>query len=117
MFRPFVIPLNIPGTLAADVTFRWTVPFDLTIKHVSAVASNDSDATLKVGNSSDDDAYLAACVIGDSAVPVEKARADFVGSQYPHLSDGTVLLLTLDHDGSGGTAAQNVSIVLTCEEG
>jgi hypothetical protein len=83
---------------------------------VSACSSNDSDATLKVGTTSDDDGYLTAAVIGDSGAPAEKTRTDFAGAlvsptqQYPHIADGTVVMFTLDFDGSSGTAGQNVTI-------
>ncbi|MEW5870728.1 MAG: hypothetical protein AB1894_15755 [Chloroflexota bacterium] len=123
MQRVFTLTYHLHGTLAADATIRWIAPFDCTLIHVAAVASNDSDATLKVGSSVDDDGYLTAAVIGDSGTPVEKGRSDFIGAlcsesgQYPHIADGTIVLLTLDHDGAGGTAAQNVSIQLTFTEG
>ncbi len=117
MERIFQQTYHIPGTLAANVTPRATLPCNCTLLHVSAVASNNSDATLKIGTSTDDDACLAECTIGDSGTPVEKTRADFIGGQYPRLTDGTILLITLDFDGSSGTAAQNVTIVLTFAEG
>ena len=113
----FTVTFHIPGTLAANITPVFTVPYDCSLLHVSAVATNNSDATLKIGTTSDDDAYLTACTIGDSSVPVEKVAADFVGTADPHIVDGTVMLLTLDFDGAGGTAAQNVTIVLTFSEG
>src|SRR5512147_191964 len=113
----FTISFHIPGTLAADITPVWKVDKDCQLLHVSANASNNSDATLRIGTTSDDDAYLAAGVIGDSNVPVEKGRVDFIGSEHPHIADGTALLLTLDFDGSSGTAAQNVTIVLMFAEG
>ena len=34
-----------------------------------------------------------------------------------YISDGTVVVVGLDYDGDGGTAAQNVTIVLTFTEG
>ena len=111
------LAFHIPGTLSADLSIVWTAYRDLTLLHVSAVASNDSDATLKLGNSSDDDAYLAECTIGDSGTPVEKAKANFVGTEHPHIVDGTVVKITVDYDGSGGTAAADVTIVLTFSEG
>jgi hypothetical protein len=117
MMRVFQQSYHIPGTLSADISIKFTVPFDCSLVHVSAVASNDSDATLKLGTSADDDAYLVAATIGDSGTPAEKDRADFVGTQYPHIADGTIFVATLDHDGSSGTAAQNVTIVLTFTQG
>ena len=108
---------HIPGTLAANIVPKFTAQCDLTLIHVSAVASNDSDATLIIGTSADDDAYLTSSTIGDSGVPKEFDRDDFVGTQYPHITDGSVIVLTLDYDGSSGTAAANVTIVLTFVEG
>ena len=119
------VAFHIPGTLAANLNIRWTADSDMTLRHISAVASNDSDATLAVGTSADTDGFLAACVIGDSGTPVQKEGAlsgDFDGAlvssnAFPRVSDGDVLVLTLDYDGSSGTAAQDVTIVLTFDEG
>ena len=124
MIRKFAHAFHIPGTLSADINIRFTVPSDCCLVHVSAVASNDSDATLALGTSADTDGWLAACVIGDSNTPVEKGIADFdgallsdAGSEPPRAVDGTIVVATLDYDGDGGTAAQNVTIVLTFQEG
>ena len=117
MQRKFTHAFHIPGTLGADLAIVFTAPSDCQLIHSSAVASNDSDATLKIGTTSDDDAYLEAGVIGDSSVPVEKGRTDFIGDQFPRISDGDVVKLTLDHDGGAGTAAADVTIVLTFLEG
>ena len=117
MDRIFQQTYHVPGTLAANLDIRFTAPMDCTLLHVSAVASNDSDATLAIGTSDDTDEFLTAAAIGDSQVPVEKTRTDFEGDQYPRIQDGDVVVLTLDFDGAGGTAAQNVTIVLTFAEG
>ena len=122
MNRVFQTAFHIPGTLAADVNIRWTAPFACQLIHVGAVGSNANDAELTVGTSADTDGYIAAFAIGDSNTPVEKeALTEFAGaladSQYPHIADGTILVLTLDHDGDGGTAAADVTIVLTFTEG
>jgi hypothetical protein len=117
MNRVFQQSYHIPGTLAANVAIRFTAPFDMQLVHVSAVASNDSDATMTIGTSASAAAYLAACTIGDSGTPVEKARADFVGTQFPHIADGTIVAIALDYDGAGGTAANDVTVVLTFTEG
>lgn len=117
MNRIFQQAYHIPGTLAADIGIRWAAPMDATLLHVSAVASNDSDATLKLGTSANDDAYLTAATIGDSGTPAAFDRGDFVGGQYPRIVDGDVVVITLDYDGSSGMAAQNVTLVLTLAEG
>ena len=122
MNRLFTMAFHIPGTLAADVYIKFVMPVDAQLVHVQSVATNANDATLTVGTSADADGYLTAHTIGDSSVPVEKeAITDFSGaladSQYPHIANGTVVAVTLDQDGSAGTAAQNVTIVLTFTEG
>jgi hypothetical protein len=118
----FQVGFHIAGTTAANANIRWTAPCDCTLIHVSAVGSNDGDATLIVGDSTDTNGYLTAFAIGDSNTPVEKEAVsdfsgDLAGSQYPRISDGDVLVLTLDYDGDGGTAADDVTIVLTFAEG
>lgn len=113
----FPITVHLHGTLAANASGRFALPWDAQLIAVSSVASNDSDATLLVGTTSDDDAYLVAHTIGDSEVPVTKTRANFVGTEYPHIAAGTVLEWLLDFDGSAGTAAQNVTIVFWFTEG
>jgi hypothetical protein len=124
MHRKFVQTIHVPGSLAANLDIRWTVPSDCTLVHVSAVASNDSDATMAIGTSANDDGFLEACVIGDSSTPVEKAVADFdgdllsdPGSEPPRLSDGDVFVILIDFDGDGGTAADDLTLVLTFQEG
>lgn len=105
----------IPGTLTANHVIEVAADRNWKILHVSAVASNDSDATLILGNDSDDDAYLESSTIGDSNVPKELDRDDFVNDQFPTHCKGDVFVLTLDYDGDGGTAAQNVVIVVTID--
>lgn len=117
MMNHIVIPVHLHGTLGANASGRFSLPFGALLEAVESVASNDSDATLKVGTTSDDDAYLTAHTIGDSEVPVTKKAADFVGAQAPYLTAGTVLEWTLDFDGSAGTAAQNVTLLFIFAEG
>ena len=122
MNRVFQVPFHVPGTLAANLSIRWTAPFDCQLVHVSAVGSNANDATLAIGTSADTDGFVTAYAIGDSGTPAEKeALTDFdgalAGSQFPHISDGGILVLTLDYDGAAGTAADDVTIVLTFTEG
>jgi hypothetical protein len=117
MERIFQQSYHIPGTLSANITIKFTSPVSCTLLHVSAVASNASDATLKIGTSSDDDEFLVAATIGVSGTPKEFDRDDFVGTQYPRIEDGDVVIVTLDYDGSSGTAAQNVTLLLTFAEG
>ena len=124
MDRVFQQSYHVPGTLGANLNIRFTVPFDCQLIHVSAVASNASSATLILGDSADDNEYLTASDVGDSNVPAEFDGDDFVDADgvsheryYPHIADGTVVVATLDYDGSSGTAAQNFTLVLTFTEG
>jgi hypothetical protein len=121
MLRVFQQAYHIPGTLAANVTIKFTAPFGMQLVHVSAVAS---DATLALGDSDDADEYLTAAAIGDSGTPVEFDGDDFVDADgnthnryYPRITDGTVVVVTLDYDGATGTAAADVTLVLTFTEG
>jgi hypothetical protein len=122
MQRKFTHAFHIPGTLSADINIRFTAPSNCQLIHTSAVASNDSDALMTVGTSADADGFVTSGVIGDSNTPVEKeALTDFAGAlasnQFPRITDGTIVTIALDYDGDGGTAAQNVTIVLTFVEG
>ena len=110
--------IHIPGTLAANVAAVFTAPCSLTLVSVQAVGSNANDGKLEVGTTADTDAYLLSTAIGDSNVPVEvNTRAGFVGGEFPHIAKGTVVEVLLDFDGASGTAAANVTIVLTYVEG
>ena len=112
-----LVPIHVPGTLAANIVVKFSAPFDLTLEQVQAVTSNASSAQIKVGTSADDAAYLAFKDTGDSGVPGEWSRADFAGGQYPHVSDGVIVVVTVDFDGASGTAAQNLTALLTFSEG
>jgi hypothetical protein len=116
----FQVPFHVTGTTAGNMVAYWTAPFDCTLLHVSAVASNDSDATLIVGDSGDTDEYLQSTTIGDSAVPTEFDGDDFVDTAgsthtkyYPRIAAGTVVVVTVDYDGDSGTAANDLTVVLT----
>lgn len=120
----FSVSWHVHGTLAANASFRWVAPFNCSLVHAQAVASNDSDATIIIGTSADDNGFLTSTTIGDSGTPAEWDLDDWdgalvadPGNDYPHITNGTIVLVTLDFDGSSGTAAQNVDIHLTFSEG
>jgi plastocyanin domain-containing protein len=122
MNRVFQVAFHIPGTLTANIAIRWTAPFDCQLIHVSAVGSNANNGLLTVGTSADADGYITSYSIGDSGTPVEKELiTDFDGaladSQFPHITDGTIIALALDYDGAGGTATDDFTLVLTFTEG
>jgi hypothetical protein len=113
----FTQTIHVPGTLAANLNIRYTVPRDCQLIHVSAANSAATDGTFIIGNSTDDDAYLTTSDIGDSGVPNEFELADFVDDAFPHILDGTIVVITVDYDGAAGTAAANLTLVLTFSEG
>lgn len=111
-------PFHFTGTLAANIVVTFKLPIDCVLTHISAVASNDSDATLIVGDSADTDEVLASTTIGDSGTPVEKDRDDWASTnENGRYVAGDIFVATLDYDGSSGTAAQNVTLVFTFTEG
>lgn len=120
MQRKFVQSFHVPGTLSADLNIRWTAPSDCTLVHVSTVSSDVDAAGITIGTSASAAAYLAKCSCGVSGTPVEKARTDFVGSQYPEISDGDIVVIAVDYNYAGGgsaSASADLTIVLTFQEG
>ena len=122
MQRKFCVAFHTPGAMAANGNIRFTVPSDCTLRHVSAVGSNAHNATLTIGDSTDTDGYIAAYTVGVSNTPVQKeALTDFDGAlasnQYPDIADGAIVVLVIDYDGAGGTAIEDMTIVLTFVEG
>lgn len=113
----FTITIHVPGTLSANIVPCFTMPFDATLLAVSATGSNSNDATIKIGTVSSDAAYLAAASIGDSNNPAVFTRSNFVGAQYPRISADDDILITVDYDGSSGTAVQNLTVVLFFTKG
>ena len=106
--------IHIPGAAAANWDIRFTVPYDCRLVHVSAVGSNANDAELAIGISTDTNSILVLATIGDSATPVEKTVADWATTNPTGvINKGEIMVLTLDYDGDGGTAAADTTIVLT----
>ena len=119
MLRKFVQTIVVPGTLTGPVQYVATIPSPCTIQHISMVQSNaDGDGRVKIGLSTDDDIFSTYVTMGVSGVPVELACADdFQSDVLPHLDAGDIFKLYCDHDGDAGTAAQDVTIVITFTEG
>ena len=113
-----VLCFHVPGAMTADLDIRWAAAYDGRAKHISAVTSNDSDATIAFGVSTDTDEILAASTIGDSQTPVEKTAANWATTNSSgQFSKGEVLVLTVDYDGSSGTAGEDLTVVITLLEG
>lgn len=117
MAKPIVLTFHVTGTLSANITPMFVAPFDMQLIEAQSNASNASTANWKIGKSDSDAAYLALCDVGDSGVPAEKGRTNFVDAQFPHIAKGTIVLITFDYNGAGATAAQNATMVLTFTKG
>jgi hypothetical protein len=114
-----MLPIHVPGTLTANLSLVFQMPFAARILEVSAVGSNANDATLAVGAGSDGStATIAAFAIGDSGTPVVKTVANFATTNpQGKLANNDLLKLTVDYDGAAGTAANDLSILVTLLEG
>ncbi len=120
MLRIFTHTVVVPGTLAADIDFRFTLPCDAQLLHISASNSSANAAGLTVGNYNTADAYMVKSNIGVSGAPVEFAKANFVGGQFPHIPKGYCVVAAVDYDyngGGAGAASANLSLVFTFSEG
>ena len=106
--RFFSITYHTGGTLAANQTYLIAFPFPWTLLSIYASATNDSDATL-AASSSNSGVTITTAVIGDSSAMA--TLTDDTGNPAAIDAD-EVVTLTLDFDGSSGTAAQNVSILV-----
>lgn len=116
--RPFTYSVHIHGTLVANASGEFKLPFDASLIAVSISNSASTDAILDVGTSADPDGILADAACGDSNTPTEFEFNDWTGAlatagtPYP-FAKGDILDWDLDYDGSSGTAAANCSIVFT----
>jgi hypothetical protein len=120
---PFQVAFHVTGTLTADLNIRWTAPCDLTLLHVSAVASDANAFGINVGDSDDTDEYLTKSSAGVSGTPVEFDGDDFVDTAgathtkyYPRIAAGTVVVIEVDYNyngGGAGAASDDPTIVLT----
>ena len=112
------IPIVIPGTLTADITYRLQAPHGMQLVKVNAACDNATSFILDIGTAADTDAYLdAVTVTGAASTTTEYGRTDFVGDQYPKIADGDEVVVTIDYDGGAGTDAAGVSFTLFLTEG
>lgn len=114
-----MLPIHVPGSLTANLSITMQMPFDARILEVSAVGSNDGDGTLAVlAGAAGDVSILAAFAVGDSGTPVVKTRANFATTNPTgKLANDDLLQLTIDYDGAGGTATDDLTILVTLIEG
>ena len=116
--RHFGRTIHVPGTLTADINVRLSVPVDCRVHRVSIVASNASDATIDVGVSGDTDEILSGKDAGDSNTPAVYDVDDFATTNPTgELDQGEILVITVDYDGSAGTAAADLTVDIDFLEG
>ncbi len=113
----FTVTYHTAGTLAANHSLRFKLPFDAQLISVSAVGSNTNNGIIDIGPSTDTDGYLDAKDIGDGGTPAIFGKADFVGAEFPHIAAGTIISATLDYDGAAGTATADYTLVMVFTEG
>ena len=113
----FCVTYHTAGTLAANHDVRFSFPFDVQLVQVTAVGSNANNGIIDVGPSTDTDGYLDGKDVGDSNVPAVFNRDDFVNGEFPHIVADTIIVASLDYDGSSGTAVHDYTLVLTFTEG
>ncbi len=110
--------IHVPGTLAANIGVVINFPVDARLARVSAVASNDSAATMTIGVGTDGDNILASTTIGDSGTPAVFDASDWAATNpLGRIKKGELLTVTVDYDGAAGTAAQNLTVDLDFIEG
>jgi hypothetical protein len=82
------------------------------------VGSNNNNGILDVGYTGALEAYVLNKAVGINGTPgAVDAPGEFVGSNYPHIAAGTVVVATLDYDGAGGTATADFTLVMVFSEG
>jgi hypothetical protein len=117
MTNKFKSTYHVAGAAAANLVITEVMEDNCQLLHVGACGSNAHDATMQIGDGSDADAYLVASDIGDSGVPAEFRRSDFVGGEFPRLLKGGTLEIAIDFDGAAGTAIADLTLTLTFAEG
>lgn len=115
----FSLTFAVPGTLAANHIFPFRLAVDATLIHVSAGNTSANAGTLKVGKSTDDDAFLTAMNFGvsnasaEASLPTDFAGAD-AASQYPRMSKDVYYMITItDH----ASHMANAYVTLTFDAG
>ena len=121
--------IHLPGTLSANSQGEFQLPFQAVLQDVQlSNGATSSDATLVVGTSADADGIFTASAGVMSATartPTFLDNDDFDGALFTGtsgvdhltLAKDTIVVWALDFDGSSGTAAANVTIVFTFDEG
>ena len=101
--------LDVPG----DQFREFKAPVDLQLVKVSGNAADTTTCIIDIGTAADTDAYLDGVTLtGATGVPTDWVQADFVNAQYPAIPAGTVVQITIDHDGGGGADVDDLNLDL-----
>ena len=100
------------GTLSGNVVRYYEFPVPAEFKWGKCLASNDSSATLTLSGATA--LSVAAQAIGDSGDPATLTPAS---TDVTRIAADELITVTLDYDGSSGTAAENVHMLLCFELG
>lgn len=119
MDNHMLVCLNfLDAALAANATYRLSLPFPVTLEAVNAACADTTSFILDIGTAADPDAYLdGVTVTGAAATTTDFGRANFVGGEYPHIPAGTEWLVSVDYDGGAGGDASDVSVTLILSKG
>jgi hypothetical protein len=98
---------TVDGTLTGNIVWQWEFPYPTRLLSVKAAASNDSSATLGV-EAEGGTTVVTAAAIGDTYSAAELTPAS---NAVGMIAADTYVKFTLDYDGDGGTAADNVGVV------
>jgi len=101
-----------PGALTANWVIYVELDHAFMPRHVSAVTTNDSDATVMIGLSTDTDSLMTAQVFGDSGDPAEYGPSNFADADE-QFAKGAIMVVTIDYDGDGGTAGEDPCVVIS----
>ena len=94
------------GAQGADIPIYCELPFPWTFIGAKAAASNDSSATLAASGASAGTIF-SATAIGDSGDPA------YIQPTTPVAIDANELVtVTLDYNGSAGTAASGANVII-----
>jgi hypothetical protein len=101
--------LDVPG----DQFREFKAPFDMQLVQVTGNAANTTTCIIDIGTAADTDAYLDGVTLtGATGVPTVWDQDDFVNAQYPAIPAGTVVQITIDHDGGGGADVDDLNLDL-----
>lgn len=113
---------HVQGSPANDeAEFIFRLPVDATLVHVSAVASNATDATMDVGiEGGDTNGILQGFAIGASSTPTVADKGDFNGAlvtdDFYRFTKSDKIRVYLEGT-AGSTAMDDPTIVLSFLEG